>query len=88
MPEQQLAIVTGPGRAVPARLTGMVLPLDIEIIHMTFAHPPQSDRWDVRLTVRVPTRERLDLLIARLNRLIDVIEVSATQSACCLAHAL
>ena len=75
MPEFELVVVAAPGRDVPARVTTLLLPPDIEMIGMQFSHPPDSEVWRVQLAVRVPSRERLVLLIGRLNRLVDVFNV-------------
>jgi acetolactate synthase-1/3 small subunit len=75
MPEFELVVVAAPGRDVPARVTTLLLPPDIEMIGMQFSHPPDSEVWWVQLAVRVPSRERLELLIGRLNRLVDVFNV-------------
>lgn len=75
MPEHLLAVVAGPGRQVPTRVTGLLLPPDIEITGMQFSHPPDSALWWIQLGVRVASPEGLELLIKRLNRLIDVLRV-------------
>jgi acetolactate synthase I/III small subunit len=75
MPEHLLAVVAGPGRDVPARVTGLTLPSDIEIIEMQFSHPPDSGLWWIQLAVRVSSPERLELLTKRLNRLVHVRRV-------------
>ncbi|WP_041311619.1 hypothetical protein [Mycobacterium sp. JS623] len=76
MPEFELEIVAAPGRDVPARVTTLLLPPDIEMISMQFSHPPNSELWWVHLAVHAPSRERLELLIGRLNRLVDVFNVT------------
>ncbi|MDQ7904629.1 hypothetical protein RB614_08850 [Phytohabitans sp. ZYX-F-186] len=75
MPEHLLAVVAGPGRDVPARVIGLPLPSDIDIIGMRFSHPPGSGLWCIQLTVDVPSAERLTLLTKRLHRLVDVLRV-------------
>ncbi|MCP9953582.1 hypothetical protein [Actinomadura madurae] len=56
-------------------MTGLLLPPDIEITGMQFSHPPDSALWWIQLGVRVASPEGLELLIKRLNRLIDVLRV-------------
>lgn len=75
MPEHLLAVVAGPGRDVPARVTGLLMPLDVEVIGMQFSHPPDSELWWIQLTVRIASSTRLELLVKRLNRLVDVLRV-------------
>ena len=75
MPDYLLAVVTCPGRGVPARVAGLLLPTDIEITGMQFSHPPDSEAWWIQLAVRTPSAERLELLTKRLNRLVDVVRV-------------
>ncbi|RYF59816.1 MAG: hypothetical protein EOO27_08030 [Comamonadaceae bacterium] len=75
MSEHQLVVVTGPGRDVPARVAGMLLPLDIEITNMQFSRQSDPDLWWIQLAVRVPSQERLEFLTKRLNRLVDVTRV-------------
>lgn len=70
-----LAIVAGPGGSVPARVAGLLLPSDIEVIGMQLSHPPDSELWWIQLAVRVPSADRLQLLTKRLNRLVDVLRV-------------
>nr|WP_271209002.1 acetolactate synthase small subunit [Rhodococcus wratislaviensis]GLK33437.1 acetolactate synthase small subunit [Rhodococcus wratislaviensis] len=75
MSEHQLVVVTGPGRDVPARVAGLLLPLDIEISSMQFSRQPDPELWWIQLAVRVPSEERLALLTKRLNRIVDVTRV-------------
>lgn len=75
MPEHLLAVVACPGRQVLARVAGLVLPSGIEIMGMQCSHPPGSGLWWIQLTVRVSSREGLELLTKRLNRLVDVRRV-------------
>jgi acetolactate synthase I/III small subunit len=75
MQEYQLAVVAGPGRLVPARVAGLLIPQDTEITSLEFRHPPNSDEWWIYLTVRVPTRQRLEFVAKRLALLIDVYRV-------------
>ncbi|AQT82400.1 hypothetical protein B1R94_28885 [Mycolicibacterium litorale] len=41
---------------------------------MNFWRQPESHGWCAQLSVRVPSRQRLTLVIERCNRLIDVVE--------------
>jgi acetolactate synthase I/III small subunit len=75
MPAHLLAVVAGPGRDVPSRVAGLLLPSDIDVIGMQFSRPPGSGLWWIQLTVDVPSLERLELLTKRLNRLVDVLKV-------------
>lgn len=78
MPEHLLAVVAGPGRDVPARVTGLLMPLDVEVIGMQLSHPPDSELWWIQLTVRASSA-RLELFVKRLNRLVDVLKVVALE---------
>jgi acetolactate synthase-1/3 small subunit len=80
MPEHRLVVTARSGREVPARVAGLLLPLDVEMVAMHFTHPPHSQDWRIELTVRVPSGGRLDFLVKRLDRLVDVTQVSATDS--------
>jgi acetolactate synthase-1/3 small subunit len=71
----QLVVITGPGRNVLARVAGMVIPLDIEIIGMHLSPASVSGLKWLQLSVRVPSESRLELLIKRLNRMVDVTKV-------------
>jgi acetolactate synthase-1/3 small subunit len=75
MSEHHLAIVAGPGRDVPARVAGLVLPMDLEIISLQFIRQSDPDRWRIQLAVHVSSADRLELLTKRLNRLVDVTRV-------------
>ncbi|NIH87113.1 hypothetical protein [Amycolatopsis granulosa] len=75
MQEHLLAVVAGPGSDVPARVTGLLLPSDVDIVGMQFSHPPDSQLWWIQLAVRVPSPDRLELLTKRLNRLVAVLRV-------------
>jgi acetolactate synthase-1/3 small subunit len=75
MSEHLLAVLAGPGRDVPARVAGMVLPWDIVVVGMQFSHPPDSTLWSIQLAVSVSSERRLELLTKRLNRLVDVRRV-------------
>lgn len=75
MPEYLIAVVAGQGRQVLAQVAGLLLPPSIEIVGMQCSHPPDSGLWGIQLTVRVSSRDGLELLTKRLNRLIDVRRV-------------
>jgi acetolactate synthase-1/3 small subunit len=75
MPEHLLAVVAAPGRDVPAHVTGLLMPLDVEVVGMQLSHPPGSDLWWIQLSVRAPSPARVELLVKRLNRLVDVLRV-------------
>lgn len=79
MSEHLLAVVAGPGRDVPARVTGLLMPFDVEVIGMQLSHPPDSELWWIQLSVRVASSARLELLVKRLNRLVDVLRVVALE---------
>ncbi|MEW2507768.1 hypothetical protein AB0878_45640 [Amycolatopsis sp. NPDC047767] len=75
MSEHLLAVTASPGRHVPARIAGLVLPSDIEVSGLQFSRPPGPKLWWIQMTVRVPCQERLELLVKRLNRLVEVLRV-------------
>jgi len=75
MPEHLLAVVAGPGRDVPARVAGLRLPSDIEITGMQCNRAQEPSGWWIQLAVRVRSAQHLELLIKRLNRLVDVLRV-------------
>lgn len=76
MQEHKLVVVAGPGRLVPARVAAVLIPQDTEMTSLQFFHPPDSDQWWIHLTVRVPTRQRLEFVAKRLTALIDVYRVA------------
>ena len=75
MSEHHLVIVAGPGHDVLARVAGLLLPMDVEIISLQFSRQSDPDRWRIQLAVHVPSADRLELLTKRLNRLVDVTRV-------------
>lgn len=71
----QLVVITESGRNVLARAAGMVIPLDIEIVGMHLSPVSEAGpRW-LQMSVRVPSESRLELLVKRLNRMVDVTKV-------------
>ncbi|MFB7859445.1 hypothetical protein [Rhodococcus qingshengii] len=75
MSEHHLVVVAGPGRDVPARVAGLLLPMDVEIISLQFIRQSDPDRWRIQLAVHVSSANRLELLTKRLNRLVAVAQV-------------
>ncbi|MET0451455.1 MAG: hypothetical protein ABW137_06410 [Mycobacterium sp.] len=75
MVAHHLAVLAGPGRAVPGRIATILLPVDIEIVAITATKSQIAPGWFIQLTVHTAVHDRLQLLIARLNRLVEVQHV-------------
>ncbi|MBF4479706.1 acetolactate synthase small subunit [Rhodococcus rhodochrous] len=75
MVEYQLVVITESGRNVLARVAGMVIPLDIEIVGLHLNPVAESGPKWLQMSVRVPSESRLELLTKRLNRMVDVTKV-------------
>ncbi|WP_455902107.1 hypothetical protein [Rhodococcus gordoniae] len=75
MIEHQLVVITESGRNVLARITGMAIPLDIEIIGLHLSPVAESGPKWLQMSVQVPSQSRLELLTKRLNGMVDVTKV-------------
>lgn len=75
MRECQFVIEARPNRGFPARLSGLLLPLEIELIGMQVDRIMDPDRWCVHLTVHLTSDRQLEFVAKRLNRLVDVERV-------------
>lgn len=75
MLDYQLVVLSGPVRNIQARVAGLLIPLDIEIVSMQLCPSSDPETKRIQLSVRVPSTNRLELLIKRLNRMVDVVKV-------------
>lgn len=81
MQEHQLVVIAGPAREVLARIIAVSIPEDSELVGLRFSRPAGSEMSRTLLTVRVPTPKRLDLLVARVGRLVAVRSVVVLEAA-------
>lgn len=79
MQTHELVVLAQPGRDVPSRVAGVLLPLDIEITRLAFDQTQCPDGWFIRLTVRTTTTDGVELLRKRLHRLVNVRRVECKQ---------
>lgn len=86
MLDYQLVIDAAAVRNVQARIAGLLIPLDVEIVGMQLCPATQPDTKRIQLSVRVPSGSRLETLVKRLNRMIDVIKVVVLDSGECDHH--
>lgn len=71
----QLLIDAVSVRSAQARIAGLLIPLDVEIVGMQLCPASDTETKRIQLSVRVPSVSRLETLVKRLNRMIDVIKV-------------
>ncbi|WP_143549063.1 hypothetical protein [Rhodococcus sp. ACS1] len=82
MQEHQVVVVALFSRDLPARIAGLLLPHDIEMVGMQFNRSEDDGFWWIHLSVRTKSDERLEFLTKRLNRLIDVQRVVVLEQDC------
>ena len=79
MQTHELVVLAQPGRDVPARVAGLLLPLDVEIIGLAFDQMQYPDGWFIQLTVRTTAAHSVELVKQRLHRLVSVRRVECKQ---------
>ena len=79
MHTHELVVLAQPGRDVPGRVAGLLLPLDIEITRLSFDQTQCPDGWFIQLTVRTTATNGVELLRKRLHRLVSVRRVEIKQ---------
>ncbi|CAN5231842.1 hypothetical protein BH11ACT7_BH11ACT7_14310 [soil metagenome] len=75
----ELVVLAQPGRDVPGRVAGLLLPLDVEITRLTFDQTQRPDGWLIQLSVRTSAVNGAELLRKRLHRLVSVRRVECKQ---------
>jgi acetolactate synthase small subunit len=68
-------VIATDSRWVPARICGMLAQRNIELRSIEMTGPGDGRFWRIQLAVSVSGRDEIGLLVRRLNRLIDVVEV-------------
>ncbi len=71
----ELVVLAQPGRDVPSRVTGLLLPLDVELTALVFTQVQHPDGWHIELRVRTASPNGVELLRKRLHRLVSVRRV-------------
>jgi acetolactate synthase small subunit len=73
--ERVLSLIAVDDRRVPTRICGLLAQRVVTISSIQMTHDRAASRWTIRLVAYVETELELELLIRRLNRLVDVLEV-------------
>ena len=79
MHTHELVVLAQPGRDVPSRIAGLLLPLDVEITSLAFTQTQCPDGWFIQLAVRTTAANGVELLGKRLHRLVSVRRVEYKQ---------
>lgn len=72
----ELDVVAQPGRDLPSRVAGLLLPLDVEVTALAFTQTQHPDGWHIQLSVRTTSDSGVELLRKRLHRLVGVRRVA------------
>jgi acetolactate synthase regulatory subunit len=82
MQEHQLVVIADPAREVLARIIAVSIPADSEITGVHFSRPLGAEASRTLLSVRVPTSQRLKLVVARIERVVAVRSVAVLDGTC------
>lgn len=82
MHTHELVVLAEPGRDVPSRVAGLLLPLDVEVTGLAFAQTQCPAGWFIQLTVHTTTAGGIELLRKRLHRLVSVRTVECKPVEC------
>ena len=75
MLERVLSLIAVDDRRVPTRICGLLAQRVVTISSIQMTHDRAAARWTIRLVACVETDLEFELLIRRLDRLVDVLEV-------------
>ena len=75
MLERVLSLVAVDDRRVPSRICGLLAQRVVTISSIQMTHDHAASQWDIRLVACVENQLELELLIKRLDRLVDVLKV-------------
>lgn len=73
--EHQLCMLTSDSLMIPTRVCNLLAARKISVDSVQMTKLAGSSRWWIQLVVRVAEPDDVELLVKRLNRLIDVIKV-------------
>lgn len=75
MLERMLSLVAVDDRRVPTRICGLLAQRVVTIKSIQMTHDRAAAKWTIQLVACVENELELELLIKRLDRLVDVLEV-------------
>ena len=75
MLERVLSVVAAGDRRVPSRICALLAQRVVTISGIKMSHDPVTSRWIIELVACIEDEPELELLIKRLDRLVDVLEV-------------
>jgi acetolactate synthase small subunit len=78
MADRLLLVETTGSDEVPTRITRLLAQRRMQVSSLHMARRPDDRAWSVRLVVDVADENQAELLVKRLNRIIDVIRVVDT----------
>lgn len=76
MVEHLLSVLGTDSRTLPARVCGLLAQRNIPVSSVQMAKPVGSQHWWIQLVVCVDSTTEVQLVVNRLNRLVDVVKVS------------
>ena len=75
MADRLLLMETTSSDAVPARITQLLAQRRMRVGSLHMARRPGDGTWSIQLVVDLADESQAELLVKRLNRLVDVIRV-------------
>lgn len=75
MVERLLCVLGTDSRILPARVCGLLAQRNIPVTSIQMTKPVGSQHWWIRLVVLVESTTDVQLVVNRLDRLVDVIKV-------------
>jgi acetolactate synthase small subunit len=81
MAERLLLVETTSSDGVPARIAHLLAQRRVRVGSLHMTRQPGSGRWSIRLVVDVAEENQAELLVKRLNRVVDVVRVVDTAAA-------
>lgn len=76
MLERVLSLVAVDDRRVPSRICGLLAQRVVTISSIQMTHDHAASQWTIQLVACVANEFELELLIKRLERLVDVLTVT------------
>jgi hypothetical protein len=86
--EFAIRVITSAGIQVACRLCTQLIPAEMQLIGLEFQQPPGSETACLHLTVRAASRNRLDLFVRRLDRIVDVYRATVIEPDVGNAHSI
>jgi acetolactate synthase small subunit len=78
MADRLLLVETTGSDQIPTRIAGLLAQRRMQVSSLQMARLPGDGAWSVRLVVDVTDENQAELLVKRLNRIIDVVRVIDT----------